>query len=370
MIKEAILKVISGHDLSEEETYHVTKEILSGESNPVQTSSFLTGLRMKGIKGCEIIGAVKAIRENLPVLSLKDEILVIDREEINLSDEIIYNTFLPNGSGTRTFSISIATAFVLAGCGVKVARAGVSLSSDMVSSERVLQSLGIKTQASKTTMERCIEQLGVGFFYTPILQGFLGNSLQVQSQIGIRTLLSMAFPLCNPVGTSHLFLGTYEQKKVEEFINIFKEMKVKHGICVYGEDTLDEASITGKTYICEADQDNISLFEITPEDVGLRRARSIDIIGGDADQNAMIIKEILEGVKSARRDVVLLNAGIALKGLKKASDIQEGIEMAKESIDSGKAQKILIGLVSLTNEEGHIRSVFGEGEGIGSSERM
>lgn len=210
MIREAILKVIQGTHLTEEECYLVTSEMIQGKATPSQIASLLTGFRLKGLNVAEIVGAARAFRERAPKLNIRDGLLVVDREEINLDEETILRTALLNGTGTRTFNISTATAFVVAGASVRVAKSGSMAPSDFVCSEHVLRALGIELDITTSLVERCVEEVGIGFFYTPILQGVLRRAFQVQSQVGFRTLLNQVGPLCNPGGAQLVFLGVYE----------------------------------------------------------------------------------------------------------------------------------------------------------------
>ncbi len=356
MIKEAIYKVIQGIDLKEEEAYQAMIEIIEGIGTPSQIASFLTGLRIKGPTVPELVGAAKAMRERVARLSIEDNLIVIDREEINLDDETIFQTALNNKKGTKTFNISTATAFVVAGAGVRVAKSGNMAPSDYVGSANVLRALGIELAITTTLVERCIEEVGLGFLYTPIFQGVWRHTFEVRRQIGFRTLCNIIAPLCNSAGAKTVFLGVYEPEMIAELAQVLKGLDISRGIIVHGEHSLDEVSITGKSLVCEINSRETKTYELFPEDVGLRRAKPQDIQGRDARENARIIHSILDGENGPRRDIVLFNSALALLAAGKANSIQEGLKMAEEAIDSGNAKAKLESIIRLTNEEGFIRS--------------
>jgi anthranilate phosphoribosyltransferase len=356
MIKEAIYKIIRGMDLTEDEAFQAMVEIIEGQGSHPQISSFLTGLRIKGPTIPEIVGAAKAVRERVTRLSIEDDLIVIDREEINLDDETIFQTALDNTKGTKTFNISTATAFVVAGAGARVAKSGNMAPSDYVGSENVLRALGIELDVTTTLVERCIEEVGLGFLYTPMFQGIWRHTFEVRRQMGFRTLFNTITPLCNPAGAKRFFLGVYEPERIAKIAQVLKGLDITKGVIVHGEHSLDEVSITGKSLVCELTSGEPKTYELFPEDVGLTRAKPEDIMGRDAKENAKIIQRILNGDNGARRDVVLFNSSLALVAAGKAENIQKGLQMAKEAIDSGNAKAKLEEIIRLTNERAFVRS--------------
>ena len=357
MIKEAVRKLIQREDLSEQEAYLAMGDVVEGKATASQIAAFATAARMKGLAVQEIIGAVKAVRERLPCIPAREDLIVLDREEINLDEETLYQTFSGNGIRTKTFTISTATAFVVAGAGARVAKSGNSGPSDFFGGEQVLRALGIELRISTSLVERCIEEMGVGFLYTPVFQGPWRPTLEVRRQMGFRTLFNLIGPLCNPCGAQKLFLGVYEPESMTTLAQVLKALGIQRGVIVHGQDSLDEVSITGKTLICRADPSGLHFHEILPEDVGLKRAKVEDIAGGNAADNARIIREVLSGETGARRDVVVLSAALALMAACKAKDIPQGMEMARSAIDSREALRRLEGVVRLTNERGYARAL-------------
>jgi anthranilate phosphoribosyltransferase len=357
MIKEAIGRLIQGRDLTEEEAYLAMVDVVEGRATPPQIASFATAARMKGVSVREVLGAVKAVRERLPRIRARDDLVVMDREEINLDEETMLRTFLGNGKRTRTFTISTATAFVVAGAGVKVAKSGNPGPSDLLGGEQVLRALGIELQISTTLVERCIEEMGVGFLYTPMFQGPWRPTLEVRRQMGFRTLFNLMGPLCNPYGAQRLFLGVYEPESMTLLGEVLKALGIQGAVIVHGEDSLDEVSITGKTLICQVDPAGLAFHEILPEDVGLRRGKVEEIAGGNAADNARIIRGILSGDDGARRDVVVLSSALALLAAGRAKDVPDGLTMAREAMESGEALRRLEGVIRLTNEKGYARAL-------------
>jgi anthranilate phosphoribosyltransferase len=355
MIGEAIGQVMRGRDLTEEESYRAMEEMVEGRANPSQIAALLTAWRMKGAAPREILGAAKALRDRIPRISASDALLSMDREEIHVDDETIDRTSFRNGRGTKTFNVSTATALVVAGAGVRVVKSGNVIPSNLVGGEHVLRALGIELDITRTAVERCIEEVGLAFVYSPASQGRWSATYAVRRQLGFRTLLNLVEPLCNPCGARTVFLGAYEPDGMARMASILRALDIHRGMVVHGEDTLDEASITGKSTLCQLRPAGFEVREMVPEDVGLSRATPDKIRGGDAEANALAIRNILNGERGARRDLVLLNAGLALVGCDKADSVPLGMEMAADAIDSGAARGKLESIVRRTNEQGFMR---------------
>jgi anthranilate phosphoribosyltransferase len=281
----------------------------------------------------------------------------MDREEIDVDDETIDRTSFRNGRGTKTFNVSTATALVVSGAGVRVVKSGNRVPTELVGSEQVIRALGIEPDTGRTLAQRCIRDVGLAFLFPPLAGGNWGTIYTVRRHLGFRTLFNSVGPLCNPAGSGTVFLGAYEPESMPKLASILHELGIHCGMIVHGDDSLDEASITGKSTICQLRPTGFELREMVPEDVGLARATPEDIRGGNAEANAMTIRRILDGERGARRDLVVLNAGLALLGCEKAESIQVGMEMAAESIDSGGARRKLESIAKLTNEEGYTRGV-------------
>lgn len=356
MMAKALNMALRGMDLSEEQAYHAVRKMLTGKVPAVQMGAFLTAVRMKGPSPSELVGAARALKEGfVPWARVEDGFLSIDREEIHLDQETIERTSLPLGHGTATFNVSTATALVVAGAGGRVVRHASLVPSERVGTEHVLRELGIQPEVTPSVARRCLDETGVAFLYSPALHPASRLVYQVRRQLGFRTLLNVAGPLSNPCGARAVYLGVYEAEDLLRFPQVAKALGMEQGIIVHGEHTLDEASITGLTRLCELRASGFQVREFVPEDLGLRRAGPGDIKGGDAEQNAAIIRNVLQGERGPRRDLVLLNAALALVACGRAVDVSVGLDMAGESIDSGAALRTLDSLVRLSNERGYLR---------------
>ena len=352
MIKEAIQKVVHRENLTEQEMIEVMTEIMTGEATEAQIAAFITALRMKGETVDEITGATKVLRQFVtPIKLTKGQLVSVDRDDINIDYETIVDTCGTGGDATKTFNISTATAFVVSGCGVFVAKHGNRSVSSVCGSADVVEHLGIKLEITKEQAERCISEIGIVFLFAPVWHTAMKYAIGPRRQIGIRTIFNIIGPLANPAFTNAQVLGVYSEELVEKIVSVLKNLGVKHGFVVHGRDTMDEISTTGETLIAEVKGDKIDVYTITPEQFGINRAKLDDLKGGDAKQNAKIILDILEGKdRGPKRDVVVLNSAFALVAAGKAGTIEDGIKLASESIDKGYALKKLELLRKYTNE--------------------
>jgi anthranilate phosphoribosyltransferase len=350
MIKEAIAKVVRGNDLTEVEMEKVMDEIMSGTATPAQIGSFVTALRMKGETVDEITGAARAMRAKAIKIRLNDHLVNVDRDEINVEDETILDTCGTGGDATNTFNVSTACAFVAAGAGVSVAKHGNRAVSSLCGSADVIENLGVKLDITSSDVERCIKEVGIGFLYAPIFHGAMKYAAGPRQEIGVRTIFNLLGPLTNPAGASAQVLGVYEPTLTEKIAHVLKRLGSREVFVVCGEGTLDEISICGPTRISHLKNGEVRTFDLTPEEVGLRRATPEAIKGGNAIENAQIIREILNGQQGPKRDIVLLNAAAAFMAVGLDSNFKEGIERAKISIDSGQAKEKLEQLVTFTRQ--------------------
>ena len=350
MIKEAIAKVVRGNDLTEVEMEKVMDEIMSGTATPAQIGSFVTALRMKGETVDEITGAARAMRAKAIKIRLNDHMVNVDRDEINVEDETILDTCGTGGDATNTFNVSTACAFVAAGAGVSVAKHGNRAVSSLCGSADVIENLGVKLDITSSDVERCIKEVGIGFLYAPIFHGAMKYAAGPRQEIGVRTIFNLLGPLTNPAGASAQVLGVYEPTLTEKIAHVLKRLGSREVFVVCGEGTLDEISICGPTRISHLKNGEVRTFDLTPEEVGLRRATPEAIKGGNAIENAQIIREILNGQQGPKRDIVLLNAAAAFMAVGLDSNFKEGIERAKISIDSGQAKEKLEQLVTFTRQ--------------------
>lgn len=334
-IREAIEKLVSRIDLSEAETIEVMNQIMTGEASPLQIAAFLTALRMKGEKVEEITGAARVMREKA--------------HRVNVGSKTVLDTCGTGGDQKGTFNISTTTAFVLAGAGVNVAKHGNRSVSSQSGSADVLGALGVKVDAPKDRVETCIDKIGIGFLFAPLLHEAMKYAVQPRRDIGIRTIFNMLGPLTNPAMATHQLIGIYSGEMVGAIAQVLKNLGSARAMVVHGLEGLDEISLCGPTKVAELRDSAVKEYVVEPEQFGFKRCGLEELHGGNPEESARILRAILDGKKGATRDVVLLNGGAALYVSGRAASIQDGIGLAAESIDSGQARQKLAQLVELTN---------------------
>jgi anthranilate phosphoribosyltransferase len=360
MIKEAIGKVVLKGDLTEGEMKEVMEEISICSASDPQIASFITALRMKGETPGEIIAAARVIKEKVSKIHAEGDVVCMDREEITVERETILSTAKGFSEGTKTFNISTATAFVVAGGGLKVAKFGRRSNPPLCGCADVIEALGIHLDMTSTQLERCLKEIGICFLYEPLTQNGLGHITALREKIGIRTIFTLLEPLINPAGAKVQVLGVYDQNLTETMATVLKNLGIQKGLVVHGEDTLDEISITGKTKVTEFREGQVKTSFIHPEDFGLKRGKLIEIEGGDKRRNGEIVLEILKGGRGAKRDITVLNAAAVFMIAGRAKDFEEGIGLANQSIDSGEAFKKLKRLIQFTQTESrYLRNPYG-----------
>lgn len=349
MIKEAISKVIRRENLTETEAAETMTEIMSGEATEAQIGSFITALRMKGETIDEITGSARIMRRFATPINIRAAV-DMDREDRNIDRETILDTCGTGGDNTSTFNISTATAFVVAASGMTVAKHGNRSVSSACGSADVLEELGVSLNVTPEKAEECLRVIGIGFLFAPSLHGAMKFAIGPRKQIGIRTIFNILGPLTNPANATSQVLGVYSKDLAETLASVLKNLGTKSAWVVHGHDGLDEISITGPTFVAELKDGKVRTFSIKPEDFGMKSAKLADIKGGNAKDNALIIREILAGKKGPMRDIVLLNtaAGLYISG--KAPNMNEGIRIAADSIDSGRAAEKLHLLMKMTND--------------------
>lgn len=350
MIREAIEKVVKGTDLTQTQAREVFDEIMSGKATPAQIGSFVTALRMKGETVDEITGAARVMREKSVKIYVGRSTVGIDRDDINIDKETIVDTCGTGGSGTNTFNISTAVAFVVAGAGLKVAKHGNRGASSQCGSADVLEALGVNLDISPDRVEKCIDQIGIGFMYAPLFHSAMKYAITPRKEIGIRTIFNLLGPLSNPANATSQVLGVYDPKLTETIAAVLKNLSCRRALVVSGMDTLDEITVTGRTKITELNKGKIKTYFISPEKFGMKRSKMEEIRGGNAKENARILVSIMEGERTARRNVVLLNAAAALVAGFKAKNFRDGIKLAEDSIDSGRAVEKLNRLIVMTGK--------------------
>jgi anthranilate phosphoribosyltransferase len=349
MIQGAIGKVVNKEDLGQVEMEAVMNEIMSGEATPAQIGAFITALRMKGETVDEIVGAARVMREKATRINVIDTSLSLDRDEINIDAETILDTCGTGGDGTNTFNVSTATALVAAGGGVKVAKHGNRAVSSRCGSADVLENLGVKLDITPQDVERCIREIGIGFLFAPLFHGAMKYAAGPRKEIGLRTIFNILGPLTNPAGATAQVLGVYSPDLTEKMALVLGKLGSKEAFVVCGEGIFDEISICSPTRISHLKDGEVYSYQIVPEDYGFQRAAIDDIKGGDAQENAWIIRNILDGQEGARKDMVLLNAAAAFVAAGLDQDLKAGIERAREVIGSSKAKYKLEQLIAFTN---------------------
>ena len=350
MIKDAIARAVNGDHLTEEKMKSVMEMILSGGATPAQIGAFITALRMKGETVDEITGAAKAMRAKTKQIKLDEPLINIDRDEINVEEETILDTHGNGANGTHTFNISTATALVVAGAGINVAKYGNWALSKPCGSADVLISLGVNLDINLAGVERCIQDIGIGFLYAPLFHGAMKAVAGPRQEVGLRSIFNLLGPLINPAGATAQVLGIYDAPLTGKMAEVLQRLGTRQAFVVCGEETVDEISISGPTQVSELKNGEIKTFELTPEEFGFKRAAAETIRGGDAQANAEIIRKVLDGEKGPKRDVVLLNAAAAFVSAGFDDSFKEGIERAKGSIDSGHAADKLDSLVEFTRQ--------------------
>lgn len=335
MIKAVLGTLVEAINLKEEEARQVMGEIMEGKATPAQIASFLTALRMKGETVAEITGFARAMLKKVDAFSIKIDTLV--------------DTCGTGGDSLNTFNISTAVALVVAGAGLSVAKHGNRALSSKCGSADVLEALGVKLTTPKEKVKECLEKIGIGFLFAPCCHPAMKYALAPRQEMGMRTVFNILGPLINPLGANVRLMGVHSSSLTEPLAKVLKNLGVESAFVVWGEDGLDEISINARTRITELKEGKIKTYYIRPEDFAMARASLKEIRGGDREENARIIKDILGGEKGAKRDVVLINAAACLVAAERAKSFKEGIEIAKNSIDSGKAKKKLQSLINFTN---------------------
>ena len=335
-MKEILSKLVAGNDLTKEEAMKAQEMILSGEATQSQIACFLTALRMKGETLDEITGLAMVLRDKANTISPK-----VDN----------YVDFVGTGGDcTYSFNISTTSAFVVAAAGVPVAKHGNRSISSKSGAGDVLEALGVNISADPDVVEKCVEEVGIGFMFAPHFNPAMKYVGPVRKEMGIRTVFNILGPLSNPSRAKAMVVGVYSPSLTEVIAGTMANLDVKRGFVVSGEDNMDEFTLTGSSTVSEIKDGKVETYEITPEQFGLKRCKIEDLQGGDGTVNAQITKDILSGKeRGAKREIVLLNAGAALYIGGKAESIEEGIRIAGETIDSGKAMETLESMVKATN---------------------
>ena len=332
MIREAIALLVDGTDLTEEQAETVMSEIMGGQATDAQIASYVTAMRMKGETLSEVCGSARAMRARAA--------------KINIDSPSVVDTCGTGGDGAQTFNISTTVAFVVSGAGITVAKHGNRAVSSRSGSADVLRQLGVCIDLSPARVATCVNQTGIGFLFAPVFHAAMAKVAGPRKELGIRTIFNILGPLTNPAQATSQVLGVYDEALTELMAQALVRLGSKHSFVVHGMDGLDEITLTDRSKISEGKNGTIESYYVAPEDFGLARCVATDLRGGDADENANILTQILEGGPGPCRDIVLLNAAPAIVAGGKATTMAEGLAKAKESIDSGRATEKLDQLVS------------------------
>ncbi|MBV9074756.1 MAG: anthranilate phosphoribosyltransferase [Acidobacteria bacterium] len=345
MILEALHQVANHREsLSREAAREVMAEILTGGATDAQIAALLVALHMKGETVEEIVGFAEAIRKAAAPLRVHDSALDVSGTE----RDALVDTCGTGGDASGTFNISTATALTIAGAGVRVAKHGNRSVTSRCGSADVVEALGINITLPPSRVAECLEQVGIAFLFAPSMHSAMKYVQPARRELRLRTVFNLLGPLCNPANASAQVVGVYSLSLVEKLAHALQMLGLKRALVVHGKDGLDEITITGATHVAEVRNGDVRCYDISPEEFNLCSSPISEIQGGDAKANAEIIRHILEGERSARRDVVLLNAAAALVVAGRADSISEGIPMAAESLDSRAAQEKLARLIEFT----------------------
>jgi len=335
-MQDAIAKLIDRQPLTEAEAEAAMQAIMDGRATPAQIAAYLTALRMKGETADEITGSARAMRAKAT--------------RIRPTDPVVVDTCGTGGDGGATFNVSTTIAFVVAGAGITVAKHGNRAVSSRSGSADVLQRLGVRIDLSPAQVEACVNEIGIGFLFAPTFHGAMKHAAGPRQEIGVRTIFNLLGPLTNPAGATVQIVGVYEENLCDLMADVLMRLGVRHCYVVHGLDGMDEITLTGRTRICEGKAGRLTSYVVEPGDCGLSRARLKDLAGGDAEENARILRDILAGREGPRAQLVQINAAPALVACGKAATLQDGVVLAQTIIRSGAAMDKLERLITWTNK--------------------
>lgn len=336
MLQESLKRIIQRQDLDETEMAEVMNEIMTGNATDAQVGALIAALATKGETFSELAGAARTMRRKAV--------------RIQTSAETVVDTCGTGGDHAGTFNISTTAAFVVAGCGVTVAKHGNRSVSSKCGSADLLEALGVRLDVEPEIVEEVVRSVGIGFLFAPLFHGSMRFAARARKEVGIRSIFNMLGPLTNPAGANCQLLGVYAAQMTEMFAQALRSLGARRALVVHGLDGLDEISVCAPTRISELKDGLIRTYEVIPEQLLGRRAEPEELLGGDARLNSRITLEVLSGAKGARRDVVVVNAAAALMAAGKARDFAEGIRLAENSIDEGAALGKLEALVRFISE--------------------
>ena len=338
IVQAAVGRVVDGGSLTETEAQRVMDSVMAGEATEAQIAGLLVALRLKGESKGEIAEFARAMQER--------------STRIEATAAPLVDVCGTGGDARGTFNISTTVAFVAAGAGLAVAKHGNRSVSSQCGSADVLEALGVRLDLAPADVGRCIDEVGIGFLYAPTLHPAMKHAIGPRRELGIRTIFNVLGPLTNPARAAIQLLGVYDAALTEPLAEALRSLGCRSAFVVHGADGLDEFSTTGPSRVARLIDDRVESFVVDPASLGLQPATLDDLAGGDADENAAILRSVLAGEAGARRDIVLLNAAAILVAAEQADDLAAGLEVAAESIDSGGALGALDALISLTQQLG------------------
>ena len=345
VIIEAVRALVERRDLTRLEAAAAMEAIMSGAATQAQVAAFLTALRMKGETVDELVGFAEVMRLKVVRVRTRGD---VEAALTGTDREMLLDTCGTGGDASGTFNVSTATAFVVAGAGVKVAKHGNRSVSSLCGSADVVETLGINLDLPPQKVGQCIDEVGIGFLYAPLLHTAMKHVMPARREMGIRTVFNMLGPLTNPAGANAQVIGVYARGLVEPLARVLAELGTIRAFVVHGADGLDEISTTGESFVAEVREGVVRASAVRPEDFGVSRAAVGDLMGGDREQNAEIIRRVLSGEPGPKRDIVVVNAAAALVAGGRARDFKEGAQQAEQSIDRGAARGKLEALAELS----------------------
>jgi anthranilate phosphoribosyltransferase len=338
MFRENLSRIIRREDLTEDQMAATMEVVLGGQASEAQIGALIAALATKGESCAELAGAARAMRHSA--------------RRIQALGAKVVDTCGTGGDGAQTFNISTTTAFVAAGCGLTVAKHGNRSVSSKCGSADVLEALGVKLDTAPEIVEEAVQSIGIGFLFAPLYHSAMKHAAKPRRELGVRSIFNMLGPLTNPAGANCQLLGVFAPQLTEMFAQALKSLGTQSAMVVHGHDGLDEISVCARTRVSELRDGLVRTYEIDPTQYFGRLADPGELAGGDPAENAAIIREVLSGKPGARRDVVLINSAAVLVAAEKASDLAQGIGLAAEVIDQGRAMAKLDALISYTQQNG------------------
>ena len=338
MFKDHLATIISRKDLTQAQMAEMMSEIFDGKTSDAQVGAMMAALATKGETVEELAGAARAMRKKA--------------HRIQVATSPVVDTCGTGGDGLKTFNISTTTAFVVAGCGVTVAKHGNRSVSSKCGSADVLERLGITLDTDPEVVEEAVGEIGIGFLFAPLYHSAMRHAAKARMEVGLRSIFNMLGPLTNPAGANCQLLGVFAPQLTEMFAEALRLLGAKSAFVVHGHDGLDEISVCAPTRVSQLDNDMIRTYDIYPEQYFGQLAEPDQMTGGDPEENAAITHKILSGDPGPKRNVVLLNTAAALVACQKAADLKAGIAQAEQAIDSGAAMGKLETLIAFTRDNG------------------